>query len=52
MLFLGIFKLEPEKQLAYLKSTPSNMSECKNSCKSTKKFKFGTSNLLFGYFAL
>ena len=36
--------------LSYLKSAPSNLSNCKIPQKNTKTPKFGTKNALFGYF--
>ena len=38
-----------QKKLSYFKSTFSNLSKHKVSCK-TKNFKFETKNVLFGYF--
>ena len=39
-----------EKLLSYLKSAPSNLSNCRISQKKPKMPKFGTKNVLFGYF--
>ena len=47
---LGIFGLEFENNMSYLKSAPSNLSNWKNFVKEKKLSKFGTENALFGYF--
>ena len=36
--------------MSYLKSEPSNLLICKILQIKTKQFKFGTKNILFGYF--
>ena len=46
---LGIFGLNFEKKLSYLRSEPSNLSTWKNSWKNENS-KIGTKNVLFGYF--
>ena len=50
MLYLGIFWLELLKQLlSYLKLTASNLS-ARKVCIKAKNFKFGTKNVVLGYF--
>ena len=44
MTYFGIFKLEFEKPLSYLKSAPLNLSKCKA---KERKFKFEVKNFLF-----
>ena len=46
---LGIFGLQFEKTMSYLKSAPSNLSNFKILLKKTTKMpKGGTKNVLFG----
>ena len=48
---LGIFGLQFEKTMSYLKLAPSNLSNFKIlQKKPTKMPKVGTKNVLFGYF--
>ena len=47
---LSTFDWNLKMILSYLKSAPSNLSNCKISRKNKKKLKFGIKNTLFGYF--
>ena len=50
--FIWVFSgYNSKKPLSYLKSTPSNLSDCKGWCK-IKFLKFGTKNVRFLYFCI